>query len=201
MIKFLRRILESISRRVRRRFMRTLAGKYPNHIIGRGTYGGLEVRDWREGARLEVGSFTSFAADVKVFLGGEHRIDWVTTYPFSSRWDSAKSIAGHPRTKGDVRIGNDVWIGTEALIFSGVCIGDGAVVGARAVVTKNVPPYAIVAGNPAKLIRYRFSKEQISALLAIRWWDWSDERIDLEMPRLLNIDIDRFINEFGRNDE
>lgn len=200
MKKIMRRLRRAIDWRVRRLFRRTLTQRYPNHQFGRATYGGLKVHSWGEGAHLEVGAYTSFAADVQVFLGGEHRLDWVTTYPFSALWKSARMFSGHPRTKGDVRIGSDVWIGTEAVIFSGVCIGDGAVVGARSVVTKDVPPYAIVAGNPAKLIRYRFSTEQIDALLSVRWWDWSTEEIELAMPRLLNDNIDDFLAEYGCGD-
>ena len=123
--------------------------KYPQYKIGRGTYGYPEIFSWNEGATLQIGAFCSIASGVKLFLGGEHRVDWVTTYPFNVLWESGRHITGHPRTKGDVIIGNDVWIGTEAVILSGVRIGDGAVVAARAVVTKDMEPYAIYGGNPA----------------------------------------------------
>lgn len=191
--RFLRRAYYVVEQRLQRWLERTLSEKYPNYTFGRGSYGGLKVSHWGESARLCVGSFTSFADGVKVYLGGEHRTDWVTTYPFTVLWESASFFTGHPKTKGDVNIGSDVWVGTEALIFSGVTIGDGAVVGARSVVTKDVPPYAIVAGNPASLVRYRFSQERINGLLAIRWWEWDDDRIETEMPQLLNDDIDEFI--------
>lgn len=175
---------------------RSLSEQYPEHLIGRGTYGGLKVRSWGEGSNLMVGNFTSFANGVEVYLGGEHRTDWVTTFPFSVLWKCAEGIPGHPSSRGDVQIGNDVWVGAEAVVLSGVRIGDGAVVGARAVVTRDVPPYAIVAGNPARLIRFRFSEDQIEKLLKIAWWEWSDREIEAAMPLLLNRDIDTFIAKY-----
>lgn len=131
---------------------RPLNRQFPQYDIGKWSYGKLKILARREGASLKIGSFCSFSTEVKIFLGGEHRTDWVTTYPFNKLWKSAKTFTGHPSTKGDVIIGNDVWVGHAAVILSGVMIGDGAVVGANAVVTKNVPPYGIVAGNPARLI-------------------------------------------------
>lgn len=174
----------------------TLAERYPQHSFGRGTYGDVLVHDWREGAKLCVGNYTSFAPGVQILLGGEHRSDWVSTFPFSVFWQSAGRFVGHPRTRGNVTIGNDVWIGTEALVLSGVAIGDGAVVGARAVVTKDVAPYSIVAGNPARLIRSRFAPHQTAALLEIQWWRWSEEQIERAMDDILNEDVDGFISKY-----
>ena len=94
-------------------------------------------------------------------------------------------------------IENDVWIGHEAMILSGVTIGNGAVVGARSLVSKDVPPYAIVAGNPAALKKFRFELEEIDALLKIRWWDWPEEQIVNALPDLLSTDISRFINRYA----
>jgi acetyltransferase-like isoleucine patch superfamily enzyme len=165
----------------------------PQYNIGRWTYGSPEVLSWGEGATLEIGNFSSIAAGVKIFLGGEHRTDWVTTYPFSVLWSRAKHIAGHPYTKGDVRIGSDVWLGADSVILSGVTIGDGAVVGARSVVPQDVPPFAVVFGNPAKLLRYRFGQETIRALLEIAWWRWSDDKIADFLPYLLSQNIRDFI--------
>lgn len=185
--------LGKLRRRIRGR-KRGLAERFPHYAIGRASYGDLEVRSWKEGATLKVGAFCSFAAGVKIFLGGEHRTDWVTTFPFPALWKAqAGHIPGHPKTRGDVVIGNDVWIGAEAVIMSGVRIGDGAVVGARAVVTRDVPPYAIVAGNPAVLIRLRFAEPVIERLRQIAWWNWSDERITRLMPLLLSDRIEDFI--------
>lgn len=185
--------------RIRRHFNKknivTLQERYPQYAIGRHSYGDLRVRSWGEGTQLIIGAFCSIAAGVKIFLGGEHRVDWTTTFPFPELWrNSAGFIPGHPLTKGDVMIGNDVWIGTEALIMSGVRIGDGAVIGARSVITKDVPPYAIVAGNPARLIRYRFDQATIDKLVRLAWWDWKDERISELLPIMLSQDILGFIN-------
>jgi len=173
---------------------KTLQQKYPNYKIGRGTYSDdLMVFSWGEGSVLEIGAFCSIAVGVKIFLGGEHRADWVTTYPFSVLWKCASSFSGHPKSKGDVVIGNDVWIGTEAVILSGVKIGDGAVIAARTVVAKDVPPYAIVVGNPAKIIKRRFNDEVIGRLLLVKWWEWDDKTIEHNMQLILNNDVDGFL--------
>ena len=161
--------------------------------FGRDTYGEPAIHSWGEGATLKIGSFTSIASGVQIFLGGEHRTDWVTTFPFNVLWDEGSEITGHPRTKGNVLIGNDVWIATEAIIMSGVTIGDGAVIGARAVVTKNVPPYAIVAGNPAVVLKKRFDDKTIQKLLNVKWWNWSDSKIKEALPLLLSNKIDEFL--------
>lgn len=148
--------------------------------IGDFTYGKPEILTWGEETKLIIGKFTSIADGVKIFLGGEHRTDWVTTYPFpvlETYWPEAAKIKGHPKTKGDVIIGNDVWIGGDATILSGVKIGDGAVIGAGAVISKDVPPYAIVAGNPGVIVKYRFKKSIIKKLLKLQWWEWPTKKI------------------------
>lgn len=162
--------------------------------MGKGSYGNPEISQWGEGAVCRVGKYCSIANGVHIFLGGDHRPDWVTTYPFSVFLKEAQEIPGHPRTKGNVIIGNDVWIANGATIMSGVTIGDGAVIGAKAVVAKDVPPYAIVVGNPAKVVKYRFNPQQIEKLLAIAWWNWSEQEISKAIPLLLQTDIDLFIN-------
>jgi acetyltransferase-like isoleucine patch superfamily enzyme len=129
-------------------------------------------------------------------LGGEHRSDWLTTYPFTALCAQANCFSGHPKTKGDVLIGNDVWIGNSALILSGVKIGDGAVIGARSVITKDVAPYSIFAGNPAKFYRFRFDEEKIAELLKISWWEWPFEKIMQAWPLLLSNKIDEFIQKY-----
>lgn len=157
--------------------------------IGDFTYGCPTILDWHEGASLTIGKFCSIADNVTIFLGGEHRTDWITTYPFSAlveEWPAASHIQGHPKTKGDVIIGNDVWIGRDAVIMSGVSIGDGAVNGARAVVIKHVDPYSIVAGNPARHIKNRFSDDVIKKLLELKWWNWSEAQIVKKLPMLLS---------------
>lgn len=146
-----------------------------SYFFGDYTYGKPEILHWGEDARLSVGRFCSIAEKVKIFLGGNHRTDWVTTYPFNALpeyFPAAKDIVGHPATKGDVVIGHDVWIGHGATIMSGVNIGDGAVIAAEAVLSKNVGPYEIWGGNPARFIKKRFDDETIEKLLQLKWWDW-----------------------------
>lgn len=169
-----------------------LAGSRTSITVGEYTYGCPEVV-WGEDASLTIGKFCSFAGDVLIILGGGHRVDWLTTYPFPAlvdEWPEAAGIVGHPVTKGNIVIGNDVWIAHGATILSGVRIGDGAVVGARSVVTSDVPPYGIVAGNPAKLIRRRFDDATIDALLRLRWWDWPTDKIRDNMVSICSNNID-----------
>lgn len=132
--------------------------------------------------RLIIGKFCSIACGAKfIFTSANHTLDSVSTYPFSlffEEWGLDKAnVTKAWDNKGDINIGNDVWIGYDAVIMSGVTIGDGAIIGTRAVVTKDVAPYTIVGGVPAKPIRKRFSDEIICSLLEIKWWEWSDERI------------------------
>ena len=163
--------------------------------IGDFTYGKPEVFHFDNRTKLKIGKFCSIAGEVQIFLGGNHRIDWVTTFPFPSmvRWPEHLKIKGHPGTKGDVVIGSDVWIGQGAMILSGVTIGDGAVIGAKAVVSENVPSYGIVVGNPATVIKKRFDDDTIEKLLKIKWWDWPFEKIRQSVPLLCSHDLSGFI--------
>ncbi len=166
--------------------------------IGEFTYGRPAIHWLGEDAKLMIGRFCSIADGVRIYLGGNHRTDWITTYPFPAQpinqlFPGADQISGHPATKGDVTIGNDVWLANQTSILSGVTIGDGAAVGANAVVTKDVAPYTIVAGNPARVTGQRFSDQQIQDLLEIRWWDWEFEKIQQYVPLLCCSDIDAFI--------
>jgi len=150
--------------------------------IGRFTYtfSDLEILEFGEGASLSIGQFSSIALNVTFFLGGNHRADWITTFPFCQIYTEhfgGNDIVGHPATKGAIVIGNDVWIGRNATIMSGVTIGDGAIVGAYAVVAKNVAPYSIVVGNPAKHIKYRFDEDICAALQKLKWWDLEIDQI------------------------
>jgi len=144
--------------------------------------------------QVRIGKFCSIAPGVKIFVGGNHNTQWVSTYPFRLMFDlPGKLRDGHPASKGDVVIGSDVWLGYGATIFSGVQIGHGAVIAGQAVVTHDVPPYYIAAGNPARLVRPRFEAAQIQALLQIAWWDWPLERILGEVDGLSQGNIDAFI--------
>lgn len=163
--------------------------KYPLYEIGRGSYGIPLVHDWQEGSTLKIGAFCSIAEDVNIFLGGHHRSEWITTFPFPAFIKSAENIEGYAFSRGDVIIGNDVWLCTNAVILSGVTIGDGAIVAAGSVVTKDVEPYSIVAGNPARCVRYRFNESDRQKLLELKWWSWSEELIFQAIPFLCSGDI------------
>lgn len=172
-------------------------GSLPVAIIvcGKYSYGMESIRlcTWREQGKLRIGSFNSIAAEQRVFFGGNHRVDWLTTYPFGHQFlaespkGSVHGLQGHPATKGDVEIKNDVWIGAGCTIMSGVTIGNGSVLAAGSMVTKDVPAYSIVGGNPAKILRYRFSDEMIRELLDLAWWDLDDTIINEIVPMLQSI--------------
>lgn len=134
------------------------------------------------GDKLKIGKFCSIACGTKfLFNSANHALDSLSTYPFPlffEEWNLEKEkVTEAWDNRGDIVIGNDVWIGYEAVILSGVTIGDGAIIGTRAVVTKDVPPYTIVGGVPAKSIRKRFDEKVIEALLKIKWWDWTEEKV------------------------
>lgn len=144
--------------------------------------------------RLLIGKFCSIACGAKfLFNSANHALGSLSTYPFPIFYDEwgleGKNVADAWDNKGDIALGNDVWIGYEAVILAGVTIGDGAIIGARAVVTRDVPPYAIVGGVPARLIRRRFDDATIEALLDLRWWDWEPEHIRQALPALQAGDI------------
>lgn len=167
----------------------------PRVSVGRFTYGDPQLMLWSEDEHIEIGAFCSIANEVVIFGGGEHRTDWVTTFPLRIAFDdNLAGKDGHPATKGTTKIGNDVWIGFRSIILSGITIGDGAVIGAGSIVASNVPPYAVVVGNPAKVLKFRFSDEIIKKLLDISWWNWESERINKSIPMLCSTDIQNFIN-------
>ena len=179
----------------------------PNIEIGEYTIYNDFVRDPRDfeknnvlyhypvnGDRLKIGKFCSIACGAKfLFTSGNHSMQSLSTYTFPIFYEEwgldAKDIRSAWDNTGDITIGNDVWIGYEAVILSGVTIGDGAIVGARAVVTKDVPPYTIVAGVPARPIRKRFDEETIAKLQALRWWDWDEERLKRCIPAIQSGDM------------
>lgn len=148
------------------------------------------------GDRLIIGKFCSIACGAKfLFNSANHSLTSLSTYPFPiffEEWGLERAqVARAWDHKGDIVIGNDVWIGYEAVILAGVTIGDGAIIGTRAVVTKDVPPYTIVGGVPAKPIRKRFPDDTIAALLALRWWDWPEERIAAHLDAIQSGQIDQ----------
>lgn len=148
------------------------------------------------GDRLIIGQFCSIACGAKfLFNSANHSLTSLSTYPFPiffEEWGLERAqVTRAWDHKGDIVIGNDVWIGYEAVILAGVTIGDGAIIGTRAVVTKDVPPYTIVGGVPAKPIRKRFPGDTIAALLALRWWDWPEERIAAHLDAIQSGQIDQ----------
>ena len=163
--------------------------------FGRHSYGIPNVLAYAgDPGKVVVGSFVAIAQDIEIFVGGNHRTDWVSTFPFRMKLGlSGAMVDGVPATKGDVTIGNDVWIGRGTTILSGVSVGHGAVIGARAVVAKDVRPYAIVVGNPAREVRRRFNDDQVQSLLDIAWWDWPIADIEAAVPFLSSTDIEPFI--------
>lgn len=161
--------------------------------IGEYTYVHPKVHKWTNRYTLTIGKFCSIAETVEIIVDGNHRTDWVTTFPLSQILLNDWSCRGHPEGKGNMRIGNDVWIGMKVLIMPGVNIGDGAVIAAGSVVTHDVLPYQIVGGAPARFIKERFPYSQFSDLMSIKWWDWDIEKIKENIPMLESGDIQGFI--------
>lgn len=187
--------------RARRAHRRAHAIKTGLLVMGEYSYGYPEIID-SGGVRGQViiGRYCSIADDVKILAGGNHHPAWVSMYPIRIAFDlPGKYLDGQPYTKGDVKIGSDVWVGQNALILSGVTIGHGAVVAAGAVCTCNVPDYAIVGGNPARIIRMRFSEQQIHSLLRIGWWNWDRKRVIENVEMLCSAQVDEFIDKYAHS--
>lgn len=178
--------------------------KNPNIIVGDYTYYDdfEDVMNFEKnvkyhfdftGDKLIIGKFCMIASDVTFIMNGaNHLTDAITTYPFAifgNGWESAMEGKSYP-SKGNIVVGNDVWIGYNATIMAGVTIGDGAIIGTNSVVTKDVESYSIVAGNPAKLIKKRFSEAEIKDLLEIKWWDWEIEKITRNVHNLTDNSIE-----------
>lgn len=147
------------------------------------------------GDRLIIGKFCQIASGAKFIMGpANHRISSVTTYPFSvfgGRWsEQTPPHLSQLPFKGDIVVGNDVWIGRESVIMPGVKIGDGSIIGAYAVVTRDVPPYCVVGGNPARFIKKRFHDELIQILLELKWWDFPEEKLVEFLPLLCGPDLE-----------
>lgn len=151
-----------------------------------------------------IGKFCSIGSRLKVYCGGNHRIDWVSTYPFEIVVDKKEKIEGHPSSKGGVTIGNDVWIGNDVSIMSGSVIGDGCCIGAGSVVRGKFAPYTILIGNPAKHHRNRFSIETARRLQKLAWWDWDLDDIRKILPELHSNKVNAFfakVKEMGKWNE
>lgn len=148
------------------------------------------------GDQLIIGKFCMIASDVKFIMNGaNHLTDSLSTYPFAifgNGWENAMEGKTYPK-KGDINIGNDVWIGYNATIMSGVTIGDGAIIAANSTVIKDVEPYSIVGGNPAKEIKKRFSKAVILKLLELQWWNWDIEKITRNIQNLTDAEIEKIV--------
>lgn len=152
---------------------------------GRGTYGHIIVAGEQYMDRMDIGAFTSIGPSVFLITEGyQHNPKWITTYPFADKWNMSEQIDIDETSKRSLTIGSDVWIGAGVTLFSDTTIADGVVLGAQAVVKKSVGPYAIMVGNPAKCIGYRFEPRQIDALLRLKWWEKSDDEIWALAPLL-----------------
>lgn len=178
--------------------------KNPNIIVGDYTYYDdfENVENFEKNVKyhfdftddqLIIGKFCMIASDVTFIMNGaNHLVDAVSTYPFAifgHGWEHAMEGRSYP-DKGNIVIGNDVWIGYKATIMAGVTVGDGAIIATHATVVKDVPPYSIVGGNPAKVIKKRFSDEHIEKLLALKWWDWEMEKITAHLSFLTGNRVD-----------
>lgn len=175
--------------------------KSPNIIVGDFTYfSGVDfekhVTHHYEfyGDKLVIGKFCQIAAGIEFIMNGvNHQMNAASTFPFYifEGWEQSVPALDKMPMKGDTIVGNDVWIGQNATILPGVHIGDGAIIGANSVVTKNVEPYSIVAGNPARFIRKRFDEEMIGLLLRVKWWDLPVEQINSLIPVLSSDDVQK----------
>jgi len=181
--------------------------KNPNIIIGDYTYYDdfENVENFEKNVKyhfdfvndkLIIGKFCMIASDVKFIMNGaNHLTDSISTYPFAifgKGWENAMNGKNYPK-KGNINIGNDVWIGYNATIMAGATIGDGAIIATNSTVIKDVEPYSIVGGNPAKEIKKRFSDEKIEKLLKIKWWNWDIEKITKNVQNLTDSEIGKII--------
>jgi acetyltransferase-like isoleucine patch superfamily enzyme len=192
------RKLYKLLRRVRDYLSSRAGPEELDHRVSVGHYSyGISKRSFflvRNSDRVKIGKFCSFAPEVMIIPSGEHNFSGVSTFPFYANLLN-KGVEKDTFSKGDVVIGNDVWVGYNATILSGVTIGDGAVIAACAVIVGDVPPYAIVSGVPASIIGYRFTPENIKALLNIRWWDWDLKIISARVNDFYT-DIETFIKKY-----
>lgn len=168
----------------------------PGCSIGDYTYGEPLILQYDQTTHLTIGKFCSISDKVTLLLGGNHRSDWISTYPFPAfkdTWPEAATITGHPASKGDIVIGNDVWLAYGATVLSGVTVGSGAIIGACSVISKDVEPYTIMVGNPAREMKKRFDDATISKLLKLAWWDWPAEKIRANVQTLCSNRIQQLL--------
>lgn len=179
--------------------------KHPNIIVGDYTYyddpAGPEHFERDNvlyhypffGDKLVIGKFCAIGCGTKFLMNGaNHRLRGLSAYPFNlfgKGWERVTPELSDLPMRGDTVIGHDVWIGYDSLIMPGITVGDGAIIGARAVVTKDVPPYAIVGGSPAHVLKMRFEPEDVERLLAIQWWHWSVEKITRNLEKIVGADV------------
>lgn len=186
----MKRLLQAI------RLRRMAPGQIKRWTVGRSRievgpysygYRRMQVLEWNEGASLRIGAYCSIAGDVRFVLGGNHRTDWITTFPFGHMYHDVfgpDAAPGQPATRGDITVGNDVWLGQGCTILSGVTIGDGAVVAMGAMVTRDIGPYEVWGGNPARCVALRFAPDVVDRLLALRWWELPEPVIRRMVPDL-----------------
>lgn len=169
--------------------MRFLKDRFPKYDIGEYSYGEDPlIFDWNEGSTLRIGKFCSLGASCVFVLGGNHHSDRISTYPFYNLFANLNKKDSY--TNGNIIIGSDVWCGNYSCIMSGVTIGHGSILGAMSVVRKDVEPYSIVIGNPAIVIKKRFSDSDVEKLLQIQWWNWDINKIRKYWKLIIGKDID-----------
>jgi len=166
--------------------------------VGVGTYGHETInliKSPETDCDLYIGNYCSIGEGVTAYLGGDHNTRFLTTYPFGKRSKHLNSFDGNNTTtfKGDIKIGNDVWVGMNSTFMSGVTIGDGSIIAANSHIIKNVEPYTIVGGNPAKYIKHRFEKSIIDKLLEIKWWFFEDEKLNNFLSLLCSENYEDFL--------
>lgn len=167
-------------------------------VLGNQTYAAPRIIKFKgDTNRVIIGNWSNIAPDAEFYVGGLHPMHWVALYGIREMFDLPGAYGPEmPWSKGDIHVGSDCWVTDKSVVLSGITIGHGAIVGTHAVVTKDVEPYKIVAGNPARVVGQRFTDEQVEALLRIAWWDWPTERVLAEAEWLNGRSVDEFVERF-----